>query len=1226
MPDLGGFQVVAELTVDVLSQFLAGAWQNSIIPHSYPLPDGTAFGPYHLSGGAVNIPLEGLSLAMDPGDNGVRITMNMAAQAQILDPLVPSLSLFDLQAETDVGVPLGEMPGTVTHSVGALLDTVPRSSVHATLTSGDPIPPITLTIITEYLHARYTDNTIPHTDEIPGASLDPLGLYKADVLTEIFDDPSDSTRQIQVTEPATGQVELRIPVHVRMSNLTITPSPPIPPPEPMGVTARIVITVQLLRTPGLLTVKLSTAGVTVGDFAPASGSTEYDLEGTNYTFNKNFAQSLYGIDLDAAIQADMVSRGEAILATLGDTPGGDKTFTVPTVGQIETFIADQVHAAVTGRGNISIWTPDLPESGEVTVDDLKILALADALAICLNNAAGDTSVISDFIPAGNSCSIGMDGAKIIQLINDQVDKPESDGGLGGIPYTFDASGHTAHLTKLDPSLRDGSIHLYGEVTVENAIAGYIDADTSFDADVGLEWVDDPTSGGQKIHAFTITEPDVHLSGLTWFLSILVGFVTLSIVGVIIAAVVMKMADDLANQIGGEIFEDHVTGQVVGIAPWPQHLEGIGEVTTRFENPVLIDTQSVIFPDIFIVVATYASTVVASAKTNGPYSISAGFPATLTGGPGTPATTYGWDLGDGTVVAARKAVHTYARGGTYVARFTTTVNQEGGATTREYTLVHARHLPPQVTIGPDRTVDEGEEFEIIAQFTDVEWLDTHTAIFDFGDNSLPVITGVTETNEAPQGYGEARAKHAYCDNGKYPVTVEIQDDNGCIGSATLWMTVRNVPPSIESGEDVFAYPGIPITLEACFTDPGWCDTHTAAWDFGDCSPPLPAIIREQHKPPAGVGVAAATHIYERCGNYRARCVVIDDDGGKDEESIVVKVVKLKNADFENGYRKITAGVVANHWEPYTRDTGGGKMNVSENDLSADSLFSPDEFIVRNGRRSQRIDARGAGRTGIYQRIGANRNWDYQLSAWYAIDERGTGVCRLGIDPDGGLDPNALSIVWSAGHLNHEWAQLSGRVTAKKKAITVFLELESDRDTRSAWFDSVSLIPYPCGLKRCRPALKTEEKKCVDWSDEKSEQEFKTDYGKNGFTFHTLAADSVRIQFSGQPSGQGKLRIPARGLQVTLPFECVKVSAHVYTGGTRPVRMEAFDRNGSKTGEITAPTGQFRVSPLDLTGSGIAGVRFSDGGNESLLVDLCIWRAGAASGVEINATIIGMNKGR
>ncbi|MDP2988974.1 MAG: PKD domain-containing protein, partial [Kiritimatiellota bacterium] len=396
----------------------------------------------------------------------------------------------------------------------------------------------------------------------------------------------------------------------------------------------------------------------------------------------------------------------------------------------------------------------------------------------------------------------------------------------------------------------------------------------------------------------------------------------------------------------------------------------------------------------------------------------------------------WDFGDGATASGMIATHTYADNDIYVAKLSTTVHQPGGVTTRQFAKVIAHNVPPVVNAGPDLTIDEGQEVEFSAAFNDQEWPDQHTAIFDFGDDTLPANGTVSETNNQPRAVGTAKAKHAYCDNGEYTLTVEVTDDDGGVGTDMRKVTVRNVPPKVDAGDDPFAYPGFPISLEACFTDPGWCDTHTATWEFGDCTPPSPAVVHESNDPPAAVGVAAAIHVYQRCGTYLACCVVTDDDGGSGEDCLHVRVVELQNSGFEGGFHARRAGVVANGWELYT--LGASEMATSAEGRAA---FEAEEFIVHSGQRSQKIFGVDKFCGGIYQSIGANPGWDYQVSAWYHLDQHGGGVCRLGIDPEGSTNPDSAAVIWSQGGEHRNWAELLVRVTAKARQVTVFLEMDA-----------------------------------------------------------------------------------------------------------------------------------------------------------------------------------------
>jgi len=1037
MPNLGGFEVVGELTVATLIQILKGAWDNNIIPHSVDIAPGTPFGPYQLADGVVDIPRDTLSLAMDQPVNGVRITLPSMVQVEIANPPIPSARFFDLQAEVEARVPIGVLPGTI--HVAAMLGGIPRANVSATVTSGDPVPPLTLTAISEFVHARYQDGTIPHNVSQPGLS---FGGFTADAWIDLYDDPAQPTHQITAAQPLPNQVVVKIPFHLKLSNLSQGLSP-------CGVVGKLVMTSDFVVAPGSVTSHLATAALSLEDYAPAPASDalgSYDSEGSHYTTNNTFS----GGFLENAVKSQLTARAALVAQAIGNI-----TVTIPTLGQIEVFIADQAHAAITGRGDVALWTPAPPEGGGVTVTDVKPLALADAIAFGLNNPGGDTGAIVNFIPASRSCAIAIDGAKVIALINEQIDKPEDEGGFGGIPHTFsNVDGHTARLTKLSVSLRNGSIHLEGDVTVVDAIADSIDVDASFEAEVGLEWVDQP-EGGQMLRPFVISK-DVDLSLLAWILSFLVGFITFGLVGGIIAIVIVAVVEGIAEKIGGVIIRDEVTGQVKSIGAWPQQLEGIGSVTARFENPVLIDTQSVMFPDEYVVTATFASVTDALARSNGPYVVPEGAEATFQGGPNVSSTTYAWEFGDGGTASTSVAKHRYADNGLYVAKLTTIVHEEGGVVTRHFAAVRVANVAPAVDAGPPITIDEGEEVEYVATFTDPGWPDTHTAVFDFGDNSIPETGNITEAHTPPLGTGTARAKHAYCDNGTYVVTVRVMDDDGSVGVDTKQVTVRNVPPTVDGGPDMFAYVCTPITLVARFTDPGWCDTHTGIWDFGDCSPPIPATVRGRHEPPVGCGIAAATHRYDCCGDFEAVITVTDDDGGVGRDTIVVRVVDVENRHLEGGFRSLDVGIVANAWEPYATAAGSAAGGLAR--------FDADEYVVHGGQRSQCVTLRRQGRAGLRQQVGTNIGWDYQITAWFHAREGSAGRYRLGIDPNGGTDPTDAAIVWSEDGTDTHWTVLTTRATAATQRLTIFLEAIASGTGGEVvvWFDDVKLLPYTCAI--------------------------------------------------------------------------------------------------------------------------------------------------------------------
>ncbi len=155
-----------------------------------------------------------------------------------------------------------------------------------------------------------------------------------------------------------------------------------------------------------------------------------------------------------------------------------------------------------------------------------------------------------------------------------------------------------------------------------------------------------------------------------------------------------------------------------------------------------------------------------------------------------------------------------------------------------------------------------------------------------------------------------------------------------------------------------------------------------------------------------------------------------------------------------------GIVANEWEPY------GSAGDVDSGAAAASPFVAEEMVVHDGQRSQHIRGSGTSIFGLYQSIGANVGWDYQISFWYHVGSSGAGsgagTVRLGIDPGGGTDPAAAAIVWTSGTDQTAWRQLAVRATATARAITIFLEYQSDRGTSAPgstrWSCSPIHVPW------------------------------------------------------------------------------------------------------------------------------------------------------------------------
>lgn len=149
----------------------------------------------------------------------------------------------------------------------------------------------------------------------------------------------------------------------------------------------------------------------------------------------------------------------------------------------------------------------------------------------------------------------------------------------------------------------------------------------------------------------------------------------------------------------------------------------------------------------------------------------------------------------------------------------------------------------------------------------DWLDTPTTTYTFGDDF------------------------------KGEVKLEISDGE-FTGSATTEVTVSNVAPvakmdSVVQPDSHFILPGQKLIFNGSFTDPGWLDTHTATWDFGD-ETIIAGTLTEENEKPDATGKIIDEHSYSKAGVYTVILTVKDDDGGTGTFTVQVKVMTAEEA--------------------------------------------------------------------------------------------------------------------------------------------------------------------------------------------------------------------------------------------------------------------------------------------------------------------------------------------
>lgn len=690
------------------------------------------------------------------------------------------------------------------------------------------------------------------------------------------------------------------------------------------------------------------------------------------------------------------------------------------------------------------------------------------------------------------------------------------------------------------------------------------------------------------------------------LTVFTGSLFAGLIAVAVVFIVKVIIEVISGRVSGDLIEDNLS-----TTPLPDALNSIGvEIESRFNNPIEVSPGGILFAGTSQPTSRFANLDDAQARAGGPYLAVAGTPLQMNGGLIATNTDYTWFTGDGfSALSGRTPSYTYPSQGYRIVSLTTLNRQfENSAVVENRHLARVRvqnTIPSLSPIAPIEAL-EGEEIEITAQFTDPSWLDRHTAYVLFGDRTAPVIATVMETNEAPAAVGTITATHTYCDNGQFTITVKVVDEHGGSQEATTTATIHNVPPVVEAGVDLFAYPCTPMRLVGQFEDQGWCDTHTATWNFGDCSPLLPATVMETNQPPKSIGTAIGTHCYRSCGVFVAELTVTDDDGGVGTDHLFVRVVDLHNGDFENGFHQHPLGQVANDWHPYieSRSTAVEIRNI----------FACEHCIVYDGQRSQVIFRREQQVAGIYQQVGANIGWEYQFSAAVHLAAGGGGRIRLGVDPAGGSNPNAATVIWTETSAVAHWVPLAIRANATANAVTVFLEAR-DLLSVAAYLDSVKLNVYPCPLLPVCPPEKPPEKppeeppttqeQCVDWGKIDPLPPLDRQITLEGITFESLSGMALRAVNYGLPQSQVKLAIPnPEGLRVSWVGAAIRVE--VTTSGLPvPIEMTAFDAAGNMVGSNVneGSAGELRV--LSIQGTAIHAVEVK-GGLRGTLSRICITR--------------------
>ena len=216
-------------------------------------------------------------------------------------------------------------------------------------------------------------------------------------------------------------------------------------------------------------------------------------------------------------------------------------------------------------------------------------------------------------------------------------------------------------------------------------------------------------------------------------------------------------------------------------------------------------------------------------------------------------------------------HVFETQGTFAVSITAT-DDDGGAVEAGFTVQVVGPGPGVGVGGATAEIAEGTTLIRPGQLVGGE-PGPFTATVDWGDGSPSEPVALDSKNRY-------ELQHLYADNGLYTVTVTAINSEGTAGTGTVLLTVNNVPPIVDVGENVTADAGVAFERAGTVVDPG-ADELTATVDYGDGGGKQALAI-------AADGTVTLSHTWTVEGYFPVAVEVTDDDGGVGKHTVLVGV--------------------------------------------------------------------------------------------------------------------------------------------------------------------------------------------------------------------------------------------------------------------------------------------------------------------------------------------------
>jgi PKD repeat protein len=149
-----------------------------------------------------------------------------------------------------------------------------------------------------------------------------------------------------------------------------------------------------------------------------------------------------------------------------------------------------------------------------------------------------------------------------------------------------------------------------------------------------------------------------------------------------------------------------------------------------------------------------------------------------------------------------------------------VTDDDGGWDLDVTHVTVNNLPPEAASNGPYNSFEGTPVIFTGNHTDPGPLDTHSYEWDLD------YDGATFSPDATGNLVQKTWYDDYTGN----IALRVTDDDGGWDLDATTVTIVNVPPTADAGEDKEGYEVSTFTFNGSFFDPGTGDTHTFEWDF------------------------------------------------------------------------------------------------------------------------------------------------------------------------------------------------------------------------------------------------------------------------------------------------------------------------------------------------------------------------------------------------------------